>query len=676
MNLNSLRLDERFNAPSIFSLVHEYVNPQHVHHIKQSSNRTIALKNNYPSDYHFLDAYTYQWCEGLKCFITEWKNKSHNWGRIYPCGPSMSICHRPTRHTLCCDYVDFDMRNCQPEIVKNLMLQFGFKCESIVEYCHDPKQYQQYFSKQDFITVLNGGFNPHPFLQSIQAEIEPFAKAVREENPHIQIHEKTKNSFFSYYLQSIERYLQETAVQEIVEKYHIPLHEIIPCQDGFMMRKQYYKDGMLPTNTNNWVIKPMAEAYKWDYTSVPYLPFDFDIYGDAEFASLLMHVNQFDNILSTGNDKHLDAYQFNVYWRKLPLNNAMFQQGCFEKLREWCIHKIFLFRKATQLQIQDCPEEKAVKDRKREFEKRQSLLEKEYNSRRKAFEKEQVLAYREFTKRKQAYEKSEKETYSKTFERSEWTETFHRQEWMEKDVEEQLEQNSQYQKYVKALCTQEIKLIQLSMSRDRENITQILLKKVYVPQVHWNKNIYLFAFENCIFDIKTKQRVTPQKEQYINQSCGYEYDFTYPVSRIEDLKVLIQSILPTESVRHFFLAKQSTMLTQDHPQYLFIQTGTGSNGKSILTDLTSTALGDYGYKLPSTFLQKSFKEGANPEVAKLRGKRGVWCSEPKADSRLCASTIKEHSRETNPLMDVISTNRIAKFSCIYPVVGCKRSSQD
>ena len=168
------------------------------------------------------------------------------------------------------------------------------------------------------------------------------------------------------------------------------------------------------------------------------------------------------------------------------------------------------------------------------------------------FEKEQVLAYREFTKRKQAYEKSEKETYSKTFERSEWTETFHRQEWMEKDVEEQLEQNSQYQKYLKALCTQEIKLIQLSMSRDRENITQILLKKVYVPQVHWNKDIYLFAFENCIFDIKTKQRVTPQKEQYINQSCGYEYDFTYPVSRIEDLKVLIQSILPTESVRHFY----------------------------------------------------------------------------------------------------------------------------
>jgi P4 family phage/plasmid primase-like protien len=533
------------------------------------------------------------------------------------------------------------MKNCQPEIVKHLMIQFGFKCESIVEYCRDPKKYQHYFTKQDFITVLNGGFNPHPFLRSIQAEIEPFRKAIREQNPHIHVPEETDNSFFSYYLQSIERFLQESAVKEFVEKYHIPLREIIPCQDGFMIRKQYYKEGMLPTITNNWVIKPMNEAYEWHTTSVPYLPFDFGIYGHAEFAKLLVHVCKFDNILSTGQDKFLDAYQWDVYWRPLPLHNATFQQDSFEQLRNWCRNKMCLFRRATYACLEEVPEGKAVQGRKQEFLKTQALLEKQYIARRKTFEKEQATAFNEFTKRKKAYEKTEKEPYPKKFEKTEFTELFVKAEWTECELEDKVAKNNRIAQYCQRLEEQEKKLKNLSMLKERDSIIQILLRQAYRSHVEWNKNPYLFAFENCIFDIQTKQKVTPTQDQYINQSCGYEYDSEYPVSRIEEIKVLIESILPIENVRNFFLAKQSTMLTQNHPQYLFIQTGTGSNGKSILTDLTSTTLGNYGYKLPSTFLQKQFKEGADPVVAKLRNKRGVWCSEPKADSRLCASTIKE-----------------------------------
>lgn len=636
--MDSLTLDERFNAPSIFSVVHEYVNPNHLHHIKQQANRDTPLKNGYPSDYHFLDTYTYQWCSGLNCFVTEWHLK-HGWGRIYPSSASMSTCHRPTRHTLCCDYIDFDMKNCQYEIVLDLMRKFGFKHESVAEYCRDPKHYQKTNSKQDFLTVLNGGFVDDPFLQAIKREVQPLAKAVRELNPHIQVPEKTSNSFFSYYLQSIERYLQESAVKEIVEKYQIPIHDIIPCQDGFMVRKIHYQDGMMPTG--NWIVKPMKEAYEWEYTDVPYLPFDFGTFGDAEYATLLSHVNRFEDLVSTGQDKYLEAYQFDVFWRKLPMNNAIFQQGCFEKLRDWCTKKIILFRKATSTLVKDVPEEKVVRTRKAEFGKKQNLLEKQYETRRKTFEKEQALAYKEFMKRKQAYEKTEQEKYPKQFEKAEWTETFQKAEWTETDVETQLEQNDKWSQYIRSLCVQETKLKQLSMSKDRENILQILLKKVYVNSIEWNKDPYLFAFENCVFDIRAKKKVTPQRDQYINQSCGYAYDDQYDMSRIAELKILIASILPVESVRNYWLAKQSTMLTQEHPQYLFIQTGSGSNGKSIVTDLTSCMLGDYGYKLSSSFLQKTFKDGANPEVANLRNKRGVWCSEPQAEMRLCASTIKE-----------------------------------
>jgi len=658
-SIASLTLDNRFGGDSIFSIVHEYVNPNYVHHIKQHANRDTPLKNTYSSDYHFLDAYSYQWCSGLNCYVTEWSGRG--WGRIYPQGPSMSICHRPTRHTLCCDYVDFDMRNCQYEIVLHLMKKFGFKCDSIVEYCRDPKGYQKKYSKQEFLSALNGGYVQEPFLVSIQDEIKPFAKFVREQNPHIKIPERTENSFFSYYLQSIERFLQESAVQEIVDKYNIPLHEIIPCQDGFMIRKQYYQEGMMPSG--NWVIKPMNESYPWTYTSVPYLPFDLRLYGQAEFAKLLIHVCKFENILSTGQDKFLEAYIFDVYWKVLPLHNAMFQQDSFEKLRDWCIRKISLFRRAILAIQEDVPEEKALKDRKRDFEKTQALLEKQFVARRKAFEKEQTMSHREYTKRKQAYEKLEKEPYPKPFETVEFTEVFVKAEWLEGDLEDKIENNNKKQKYLRDLAQEEDKLRNLSMLKERENIIQILLRQAYRSNIQWNKNPHLFAFENCIFDVQTKQRVTPQMDQYINVSCGYSYDFNYPASKVEEVRALIESILPSPDVKTFWMAKQSTMLTQDHLQYLFIHTGTGSNGKSILTDLTSAMLGDYGYKLPSTFLQKPFKDGANPEVARLRNKRGVWCSEPKADTRLCASTIKELTGD-----DAINGRDLYQSDCNVPLV--------
>jgi P4 family phage/plasmid primase-like protien len=141
-----------------------------------------------------------------------------------------------------------------------------------------------------------------------------------------------------------------------------------------------------------------------------------------------------------------------------------------------------------------------------------------------------------------------------------------------------------------------------------------------------------------VFDIKAKQQVKPCKEQYMNMSCGYAYES--PLN-CDEVNAFVQSVLPDKEVRSYYLKKQATMLTQEHPQYLFVQTGSGSNGKSVLSDLTKETLGNYGYKIGAVVLQSSQKVGACPELANLRDKRGVWFSEPKADVRLCSNTIKE-----------------------------------
>ena len=76
-------------------------------------------------------------------------------------------------------------------------------------------------------------------------------------------------------------------------------------------------------------------------------------------------------------------------------------------------------------------------------------------------------------------------------------------------------------------------------------------------------------------------------------------------------------------------------------QHLFIATGAGGNGKSIMSSLNMDMLGNYGYKLPKTTLQSSIKEGANPAIANLHKKRFVLAQEPEKDKKLCGATIKD-----------------------------------
>ena len=66
---------------------------------------------------------------------------NHKWGRIQPDGSlSLSLFHRPTRHTLANKhYVDFDMENCQPQLITQICRLNGIINKSCSKYCDNPK---------------------------------------------------------------------------------------------------------------------------------------------------------------------------------------------------------------------------------------------------------------------------------------------------------------------------------------------------------------------------------------------------------------------------------------------------------------------------------------------------------------------------------------------------------
>jgi P4 family phage/plasmid primase-like protien len=173
-------------------------------------------------------------------------------------------------------------------------------------------------------------------------------------------------------------------------------------------------------------------------------------------------------------------------------------------------------------------------------------------------------------------------------------------------------------------------------------VTDIITFSKPNKPIQFDKNPYLLAFNNKIFDLKTGKEVVPNRSDYISITTGY--DWKEPKKEeTEKVTEILKQILPIDSVADYYLQVLSTCLSGIHLQYMFIASGVGGNGKSVLDSLLLSALGDYGYKIPSSLLQQDLKSGASPEVANLNNKRFALGSEPSSKRKFAMSVIKELS---------------------------------
>lgn len=693
--MDSLTLDERFNQPSIFSgiSVNEHIDYRQV----------MSLIQNYDLEKcPWLPHYFYQYYSGFDCFLSEWKTKKHNWGRTYPENYlSISVMHRPYRHSLCKNYIDYDIVNCNPSIALFLMKKFNFKYNYLQEYCNNPKQFRndlsQYYNcsldeaKKKIIKIINGAYailDDHPFIIELGNEMKPFIKEINKSNKHIENATKDENwrpnSLLSYFYQSIERFIQESIITMLHTNYNIPLHTIIPCQDGFMILKEYKQDSAIINTfiaTLGFDLLVIEKPFDEDLKVSGYDCLPFSIYcGEAESAQLLDIKGGLNPIVSTGDDKFVESYMYNgVYWKSIPIHNAMFFKNSFEKIKLWMVEQqLFFIRAITSrpdyVSTSDKKENNLIEkqrrtdanemikhrikefnERKKHFMLRQKETKSIIDNKNKSLVKESNIKKKELIKEIKIMKKADDTNANIVIKETELAsinielESFIMQEFDEicpqlNVIEAETTPETDYNDLISTLSKASLSFSNLSSNRCRENIITILLKNKYVEKIEWNKNPDLFTFENSIWDLQKNERIIPKKEQFINISCGYNYD-TESKEKVKEIEDLIKSILPFEDVRMFFLRKLRTGLVATQIQYFFISIGGGGNGKSILSDLYAKCLGNYGYKLPSCMMQQNMKSGPNPEMANLKNKRYVYTSEPNAENRFSVSTIKELTAE-------------------------------
>jgi P4 family phage/plasmid primase-like protien len=108
--------------------------------------------------------------------------------------------------------------------------------------------------------------------------------------------------------------------------------------------------------------------------------------------------------------------------------------------------------------------------------------------------------------------------------------------------------------------------------------------------------------------------------------------------------MFMKQVLPDRVVRDYFLKHLATNLVGGNTAQKFhILTGSGSNGKSMIMNLTSTALGDYACTVPISLLTQGRAKSGNaaPEVIRLKGRRFVTMQEPDESIALNTGLMKE-----------------------------------
>lgn len=252
-----------------------YVGSSRHHHMLKTTRITSERDQIelYKNNFNKIDEY----------FHTSYSLAKHSYGRINPNGyMSLSIFHRPTRHTFADgQYRDIDMKNCQPVAVYEVCKQMGLEdsVSSLRNYCEKTKYYREQImkfhnvnkdmAKQLPIRIMFGGSYDKWITENgveiqskmktfvdMETQLKPIMELVYKENSQMikELSKDTtwnnkplnckKRSVMGLWGQTMERFFQETAISYLVDVKGLILEDIIPSQDGLMVRPQCWYDGI------------------------------------------------------------------------------------------------------------------------------------------------------------------------------------------------------------------------------------------------------------------------------------------------------------------------------------------------------------------------------------------------------------------------------------------------
>ena len=179
-----------------------------------------------------------------------------------------------------------------------------------------------------------------------------------------------------------------------------------------------------------------------------------------------------------------------------------------------------------------------------------------------------------------------------------------------------------------------------------KNVYKAVLSRLALrgDAVEFDEQRDLFAWDNCVFDVRTGEQVMPKKEDYILTTNGQEWRES---TAEEDATVakMFEDTFPNETHRTSYETVLWTGTTGHRQEKFILGQGEGRNGKGAVNELALYMAGDYGATVNLCLLTQPMTSGTNISLRNLHKKRFTVASEPDEgfSDQLRASNIKAYT---------------------------------
>lgn len=140
LQTSSFIAEKTFLEQIPYHYVEQLINSQHLMDKWDLTNYSQKeASKNYLNEREQLKSYLDKFKKKNNCFVVNYKKARHGWGRVFPIKSlGLTSFAKKTRNTLIKDtYYDFDLKNCQPEILRNICKANNILCPVIDKYCNE-----------------------------------------------------------------------------------------------------------------------------------------------------------------------------------------------------------------------------------------------------------------------------------------------------------------------------------------------------------------------------------------------------------------------------------------------------------------------------------------------------------------------------------------------------------
>jgi len=198
----------------------------------------------------------------------------------------------------------------------------------------------------------------------------------------------------------------------------------------------------------------------------------------------------------------------------------------------------------------------------------------------------------------------------------------------------------------KRLTSIAIQLKSSPFKRNIKNECQDLFRRSFNEFYEkFNSKNHLLGFTNGVYDLDSKTFRAGHPEDLITYTTRYAFPTNSQPKIRAFLTKFIQSISSSQRTHKYLMetlayASHGNKKFQDNN--IIFWSGSGANGKSVLKNLCMTVFGEYAYEPDPSMITcgKTDSSRANPELAKVKGRRFVCTSEPESGQKLQVSLLK------------------------------------